>query len=438
MRIVAAESAQVELGARFGAVRRQTLALCAGLSAEDMMVQSCPEASPAKWHLAHTAWFFESFVLREYLQGYRVFNKDFSWLFNSYYEGFSAIPEKRLRAVFARPGLDEILRYREHVDEGIERLLEAGAEAEALRRIELGVNHEEQHQELLLTDILHAFYTNPLKPVYTSGESGNSISENRDSRSASRDKDHSGGGLEFRQFEGGLKEVGHSSNGFCFDNELPRHRVWLEPFKLARRLVTCSEFTEFMADGGYSRPELWLSAGWNAVKNNGWQAPLYWTNEGGAWSVFTLRGELPLEELAANPVSHISFFEADAYARWAGRRLPTEFEWEIAAEGQALEGNFLDSQVLLPLPCKEPVKSQGTAQQFGDCWEWTASAYLGYPGFQPLEGALGEYNGKFMSGQMVLRGGSCITPAAHIRASYRNFFAPETRWQFSGIRLTCL
>jgi len=440
MRTTVAESAQVELGVRFGEARRRTLRLCADLTAEDMMVQSCAEASPAKWHLAHTTWFFESFVLREFLPGYRLFNVDFQWLFNSYYEGFSAIPEKKLRAVFARPGLDEILRYRQHVDEGIERLLEAGTEPEALRRIELGVNHEEQHQELLLTDILHAFYTNPLRPVYRTAEVLNFPIAG--ARSGTRGdlpgSGHAGGGLGFVEFEGGMREIGHRGNGFCFDNELPRHQVWLGPFSMARRLVTCGEFEEFMADGGYNRPELWLSAGWNAVKSNGWKAPLYWTNEDGAWSVFTLRGALPLEGLAANPVSHVSFYEADAYARWAGRRLATEFEWEVAAEGQAVEGNLLDSGLLIPASCREPVQDQGPAQQFGDCWEWTASAYLGYPGFRPLEGALGEYNGKFMSGQMVLRGGSCVTPAAHMRGSYRNFFSPETRWQFSGVRLTSL
>ena len=431
MRITGAESAQVELGARFGTARQRTLELCAGLSAEDMMVQSCPEASPAKWHLAHTAWFFESFVLREFLPGYRLFNADFPWLFNSYYEGFSAFPEKRLRAVFARPGLEEILRYREHVNEGVERLLEVGAEQEARRRIELGVNHEEQHQELLLTDILHAFYTNPLRPVYASGELDNPRHENPVLGSPK-------GSVSYQQFEGGLREVGSSGEGFCFDNELPRHRVWLGPFAMAPRLVTCGEFAEFMADGGYSRPELWLSAGWNAVKSNGWRAPLYWMNEGGEWNVFTLRGEFPLKELETAPVSHVSFYEADAYARWAGQRLPTEFEWETAAEGQPVEGNLLDSGLLMPSPCKELLQNEHGTECFGDCWVWTASAYLGYPGFRPLKGALGEYNGKFMSGQMVLRGGSCVTPAAHIRASYRNFFAPETRWQFSGIRLTSL
>jgi ergothioneine biosynthesis protein EgtB len=241
--------------------------------------------------------------------------------------------------------------------------------------------------------------------------------------------------LDYEQYAGGLCEAGHSGEGFCFDNELPNHRVWLEPFRLSRRLVTCGEFAEFIADGGYRKTELWLSAGWEAVKSNGWNAPLYWTNENGAWSVFTLRGEIPLERLENHPVSHVSFYEADAYARWACKRLPTEFEWETAAAGLPVKGNLLDSEMLMPTSAPQIASNQGLAQQFGDCWEWTASAYLGYPGFKPLAGTLGEYNGKFMSGQMVLRGGSCVTPAAHIRASYRNFFAPETRWQFSGIRL---
>jgi len=405
---------------RFNGVRRSTMALCEPLSAEDMMVQSCSEASPAKWHLAHTAWFFESFVLREFLPGYRLFNEDFPWLFNSYYEGFSAFPEKRLRSSFSRPGFEEIRCYREHVDAAMERLFEREPEPEALRRTELGANHEEQHQELLLTDILNAFFTNPLRPKY------------REQRTGEREQ---AGPIEFAQFEGGLREAGNAGDGFGFDNELPRHRVWMEPFALADRLVTCGEFAEFMADGGYRKPELWLSAGWDAVKANGWRAPLYWTENDGAWSVFTLRGELPLKELEAVPVSQVSFFEADAFARWAGRRLPTEFEWEAAVEGQPVEGNLLDSGNLTPIPSTNLVRDPNGAKYYGDCWVWTSSAYLGYPGFKPLDGALGEYNGKFMSGQMVLRGGSCVTPERHIRSTYRNFFSPETRWQFSGIRL---
>jgi ergothioneine biosynthesis protein EgtB len=429
----------------FRAVRRQTMALSEPLTPEDMMVQSCPEASPAKWHLAHTTWFFESFVLREFMPGYRLFHADFPWLFNSYYESYSAFPEKRLRSSFSRPGLNEVLRYREHVDAAMEQLFEREPEPEALRRIELGVNHEEQHQELLLTDILNAFFTNPLRPKYgeagTKGprEQGNEKSRERGTEGAREQ----GRPLRFQEFEGGLREAGHAGAGFCYDNELPRHRVWLEPYALADRLVTCGEYAEFIADGGYRKAELWLSAGWDAVKANGWRAPLYWSNEGGGWSIYTLRGEQPLEKLASAPVSQVSFYEADAYARWAGRRLPTEFEWEAVAEGQPVEGNLLDSGRLTPVPAADLVQNQVRAQHqdqngtkyYGDCWVWTSSAYLGYPGFRPLEGTLGEYNGKFMSGQMVLRGGSCVTPARHIRSSYRNFFSPETRWQFSGIRL---
>jgi ergothioneine biosynthesis protein EgtB len=430
--------ASPEVAERFTSVRQRTLDLCSPLTPEDMMVQSCPEASPAKWHLAHTAWFFESFVLREFLPGYRLFNLDFPWLFNSYYEGFSAIPEKRLRASFSRPGTDEVLRYREHVDEAMERLLASGPEPEALKRIELGVNHEEQHQELLLTDMLHAFFTNPLRPAYLPAY------PNEPSRDAAsrlgQTEDQPLPSARFEEFEGGLREAGYAGDGFCFDNELGRHQVWLEPYALAARLVTCDEYLAFMADGGYQRPELWLSAGWAAIKQNGWRAPLYWTQEEGDrgdWSVFTLRGMLPLNQLKDAPVSHLSYYEAEAYARWAGCRLPTEFEWEVAAEGCPIEGNLLDSGNLRPLPTGL-VSAQHPKNgliPWGDCWEWTGSAYLPYPGFKPLEGALGEYNGKFMSGQMVLRGGSCVTPERHIRSSYRNFFAPETRWQFSGIRL---
>lgn len=425
MTTTAPASPALELGARFRSVRRRTLELVAPLTPEDMMVQSCPEASPVKWHLAHTAWFFESFILREFLPGYRVFNPGFAWLFNSYYQTFAAFPEKRLRSSFSRPGIGEILAFRTHVDQAIERLLEQEPPAEALIRIELGLNHEEQHQELLLTDILHAFFTNPLRPAYREDDGSAMAAVSSP--------------LEFIPFAGGLREVGHTGSGFSFDNEQPRHRVYLEPYALASRLVTCGEFAEFVADGGYRRPEFWLSAGWDTVQREGWRAPLYWSGpESGSESartVFTLRGERSLAAVAAAPVSHVSYYEADAYARWAGRRLATEFEWEVAAQDRPLEGNLLDTDALTPLPASNLLRNEGPAQCWGDCWEWTASAYLGYPGFKALPGSLGEYNGKFMSGQMVLRGGSCVTPAAHIRASYRNFFAPETRWQFSGIRL---
>jgi ergothioneine biosynthesis protein EgtB len=420
---------QVEIAARFRDVRERTLALCNRLTPEDMMVQSTPEASPAKWHLAHTAWFFESFILREFAPGYRPFNTEFHWLFNSYYESFSIFPEKRLRASFSRPSLDDVLSYRQHVDAAIEKLLDSDADPEVLRRIVLGANHEEQHQELLLTDILNAFFTNPLRPAYLE-PALDTLNLRKEALQPA---------LEFESYEGGLLDFGHNGDGFCFDNELPKHKVWLEPYSLSRRLITCGEFAEFIAEGGYKRPEFWLSAGWDAVKANGWNAPLYWTNEDGGWNVFTLRGQKTLKEMERCPVSQVSFYEADAYARWSGYRLPTEFEWEAAAANQKLEGNLLDAGLLITAPVSEQRKKQieeeGLQQCFGDCWEWTGSAYLGYPGFQPLQGALGEYNGKFMSGQMVLRGGSCVTPAAHMRASYRNFFAPETRWQFSGIRL---
>jgi len=413
----------VGLREQYRRVRERSTELCRPLTPEDMMVQSCPEASPAKWHLAHTAWFFESFILKEFLAGYRLFNKDFPWLFNSYYQTFAEFPDKRLRASFSRPGVAEVLRYREHVDAAIDRLLEGDAPEEALRRIELGLNHEEQHQELLLTDIKHALYTNPLQPPYLADDTDAANTESTP--------------LEFVSYDGGLVEIGQAEDaGFGFDNERSRHRVWLEPFRLASRLVTCGEFSEFIADRGYERPELWLSAGWDAVREHGWQAPLYWRRADSNWIIGSLRGRRRLEEIAAAPVAHVSYFEADAYAHWKGLRLATEAEWETAAARVPVHGNLLESEKLEPVVVSSPASYP--TQLWGDCWEWTGSAYLAYPGFVPLTGSLGEYNGKFMSGQMVLRGGSCVTPTGHIRASYRNFFAPETRWQFSGIRLASL
>ena len=421
MSTTAATKFQTDIAERFRSVRQRTVDLCKPLTPEDMMVQSCAEASPAKWHLAHTAWFFESFILNEFLAGYRLFNEDFTWLFNSYYRSFTEFPEKRLRSSFSRPSLDEVLQYRAYVDVNLDRLLEVNPSAEVLKRVELGANHEEQHQELLLTDILHAFYTNPLKPAYCAPE-------------LERANDATGSTpIRFVEFPGGLVEIGHKGEGFCFDNELPRHRVWLEPYAVADRLVTNGEFAEFVADGGYRRSELWLSAGWDTVEQNRWKAPLYWNEDDSGWKIFALHGEKQLEEMKDAPVSQVSYFEADAYARWAGKRLATEAEWESVAEGQAVGGNLLDSGRLMPSPVTSDEAE--CRQLWGDCWEWTASAYLGYPGFEPLGGSLGEYNGKFMSGQMVLRGGSCVTPQVHIRSSYRNFFQPETRWQFSGIRL---
>jgi len=418
---IAAELTSTSLRERYLHVRQRSLSLCEPLTPEDMMVQSCVEASPAKWHLAHTAWFFESFVLSPFQAGYRVFDRDFPWLFNSYYQSFAEFPDKRLRASFSRPALSEVLGYRHHVDEAVNLLLEGDADEEALRRIELGLNHEEQHQELLLTDIQHALFTNPLQPAYLP---------------AIAEQEGVAESLTFVSNQGGLVEIGHSGNQFSFDNERPRHRVWLEPFQVASRLVTCAEYAEFIADGGYRRPEFWLSPGWLSVQEHRWEAPLYWRKRPGdstGWTIFTLRGLGHLAGMANAPVTHVSYFEADAYARWAGKRLLTEAEWETVAAQAAVEGNLLESGAMHPEPAA--TTQDIPAQLFGDCWEWTASAYLGYPGFEPLAGSLGEYNGKFMSGQMVLRGGSCVTPAAHIRATYRNFFPPETRWQFSGIRL---
>ncbi|HLH34813.1 MAG TPA: ergothioneine biosynthesis protein EgtB [Alloacidobacterium sp.] len=412
-------AAKMSLAQQLCNVRRHSEMLCAPLTPEDMMVQSCPEASPAKWHLAHTTWFFETFILRELYPDYRPFHSDFIWLFNSYYNSVSDQPEKKLRSSFSRPGINEIRAYREYVDSAMQKCLKSGTSEEVELRVVLGMHHEQQHQELLLTDIKHAFWTNPLRPAYLVLPF-----ENLSGSSAA---------MQWLDYPGGLAEIGYAGDGFCFDNELPSHRVYLEPFALASRLVTCAEYLAFIEDSGYRRPELWLSEGWQAVQSEGWSAPLYWHRDAssGEWSVFTLRGEVPLRELEQTAVCHVSYFEADAYARWAGKRLPTEAEWEIAASDIRVIGNLLEDGVLHAAIAG----GDGMQQMFGDAWEWTASAYLGYPGFHALPGALGEYNGKFMSNQMVLRGGSCVTPRTHIRASYRNFFSPATRWQFSGIRL---
>jgi len=419
MSSLASPDVATSLAQQFCNVRRRSELLCAPLTPEDMMVQSCAEASPAKWHLAHTTWFFETFIMRELDPGYRPFHPDFLWLFNSYYNAVSAQPEKKLRASFSRPGVEEIQAYREYVEKALHKWLKSGAPEEVERRTVLGMHHEQQHQELLLTDIKHAFWTNPLRPAYLV-----SPFENLGRTAAD---------MEWWEYPGGLAEIGHTGDGFCFDNELPRHRVYLEPFALASRLVTCAEYRAFIEDGGYRRPELWLSEGWQMVQAEGWRAPLYWNQDQDSKerSVFTLRGETSLTDIAETAVCHVSYFEADAYARWAGKRLATEAEWEIAASDGNVSGNLLEDNVLHTTVAN----GNGIQQMFGDAWEWTASAYLGYPGFHALPGALGEYNGKFMSNQMVLRGGSCATPRSHIRASYRNFFSPATRWQFSGIRL---
>jgi ergothioneine biosynthesis protein EgtB len=415
------------LDSKYKGVRSVTRSLAARLSAEDQMVQSCPEASPVKWHQAHTTWFFETFVLSPFLKDYQPFRGEFRWLFNSYYNGLGeVIPEKKLRASFSRPSLDEILAFRVHVDEAMERFLAGEVDDEATRRITLGLNHEQQHQELALTDIKHAFFSNPLHPAYCAS-------------SGAVKTELPPAGPPWHAFGSGLAEIGcapHATNptDFCFDNETPRHKVYLEAFQIAKRMVTCHEYLDFIADGAYSRPEFWLSEGWDTLRQLGWEAPLYWERDPKdetGWRVFTLQGWRSLEALLATPVCHVSFFEADAYARWRGCRLPTEAEWESVASRVPLQGNLLDTARLHPATAT----GAGVEQLFGDCWEWTASPYTGYPGYKPLPGALGEYNGKFMSSQMILRGGSCVTPASHLRATYRNFFQPATRWQFSGIRL---
>ena len=430
--MVIEQSAAVSLLSRFRTVRAETMRFCAPLSPEDMMVQSSAEASPVKWHLAHTSWFFETFVLAEFIAAYLPFNPDFRWLFNSYYKALGEMPEKKLRASFSRPPLEQILNYRKHVDAGIAHLLEKTPEDEALRRIALGLEHEQQHLELAATDIKHAFFTNPLQPAYTP-------SEKASSEAIAPPLEW----LSFSPGRNGVVEVGVTSDpkaldAFAFDNETPRHPVYLPPFRLASRLVTCAEYLAFIDEEGYTRPELWLSEGWDTMRGEGWQAPLYWRRDvatRAGWSVFTLHGWQPLDELSETPVCHLSFFEADAFARWAGHRLPTEFEWEFVAAQLPTAGNFLESQALHPMPARAVANSRQPQQIFGDVWEWTQSPYTGYPGYKPLPGALGEYNGKFMSSQMVLRGGSCVTPQTHIRATYRNFFPPATRWQFSGLRL---
>ena len=412
---------------RYEVVRSATNALAANISAEDQMVQSCPEASPMKWHQAHTTWFFETFVLRPFHRDYKPFREEFHWLFNSYYNSLGEeIPEKSLRSVFSRPSLEEVLAFRAHVDESMDRFLSGDVDEEATRRTVLGLNHEQQHQELALTDIKHAFFSNPLHPSYIVG----ALSEENEPPVSK---------LSWHSFAGGLIEIGYAPQAvdpldFCFDNETPRHKVYLEPFQIANRKVTCREYLEFMSDDAYTRPEFWLSEGWENVKRAGWQAPLYWRRDARdptGWRVFTLRGWHGLSALLDTPVCHISYFEADSFARWSGRRLLAEAEWESVASQTPPEGNLLETRRLHPTAAR----GAGVDQLFGDCWEWTASAYTGYPGYQPLPGALGEYNGKFMSGQMILRGGSCVTPRSHIRATYRNFFSPATRWHFAGIRL---
>jgi len=405
---------------RLREVRATTERLCEGLTAEDCQLQSMDDASPVKWHLAHTTWFFETFILERALPGHRPFDPAYRVLFNSYYVGVGERHPRPQRGLLSRPSLEEVWRYRRHVDALLHDWLAGTPDPELLGLLELGLHHEQQHQELILTDLKHHFGCNPIAPAYRP-------------RPAQAARDATA--LRFVHFEGGLVDIGHGGPGFAFDNELPRHSVWLEPFDLANRLVTQGEYRAFIADGGYERPELWLSEGWDLRQRLQWTAPLYWRPDGSGWQLFTLQGLRPLDP--AEPVCHLSYFEADAYARWADARLPTEAEWEHACDRSGARalldaGALLDDGRFHPAPAHN---GRGLQQMFGDCWEWTGSAYLPYPGYRPAEGAVGEYNGKFMINQMVLRGGSCATPRSHLRASYRNFFPAQARWQFSGLRL---
>jgi len=407
---------------QFLATRRYSLQICSSLEVEDYNLQAADFASPPKWHLAHTSWFFETFLLKPFLPDYTVISDLYETLFNSYYNGVGKPFQRASRGLLSRPTLDEVLVYRSHVDEGIGTLLrgqQAHSEHDAIvERIVLGIEHERQHQELFFTDIKYSLSANPLTPSYTQpGTRGNSSETST--------------ALAFIPFEGGLTETGNEGSGFSFDNELPRHRSWVEPFKLANRLVTNAEYQAFIDDGGYQRPELWLADGWATVIDSGWSSPLYWQNTKDGPMEFTLHGLVARQESA--PVCHVSGYEAEAYARWCDARLPTEQEWELAASVHSPPG--LGIEISSPHPERAPSETTGALQLYDSCWQWTRSAYTPYPGFKTSPGAIGEYNGKFMSNQWVLRGGSCVSIPAQLRPSYRNFFYPPDRWQFSGIRL---
>lgn len=417
------DAMRAELAARFRRVRQFSEQLCEPLVIEDYGLQTVIEASPPKWHLAHVSWFYETFLLRPFLPGYQVFHPRFEYLFNSYYEqtGTGFWPRTE-RGLLSRPTVAEVYDYRHHVDAAMVRLIaECGSEdwTQVEMRLRIGLDHERQHQELLVTDIKRHFAHNPLRPAYRVDLPMAPMGEPEP--------------LRWQQFDGGVTEMGldvAGSDAFGFDNECPRHRVFLEPFALADRLVTNAEFLEFIRDGGYDDSALWLSDGWAEIRQRGWRAPLYWEQLDGAWQIMTLAGMRPLNP--AEPVCHLSYYEADAFATWSGKRLPTEAEWEHAASALAIAGNFVDDGWLHPRPA---AAGEGLKQLLGDVWEWTGSAYLPYPGYHAPAGALGEYNGKFMCNQMVLRGGSCATSRDHIRTTYRNFFYPNERWQFKGFRL---
>jgi ergothioneine biosynthesis protein EgtB len=414
---------QRSLTEHYHLVRQWSERLCQPLQAEDYVVQSMPDASPPKWHLAHTTWFFETFLLQPHLPGYQVFNPQYGFLFNSYYEALGARHPRPQRGLLTRPSVEEIYQYRAHVDAAMVEFLqqvEGSQKTEWVDLVTLGLHHEQQHQELLLTDLKYTFSCNPLRPAYrvdlpTEEQSAIATATNR---------------LEWLDYAGGLHTIGHQDETFAFDNESPQHQVYVEDFYLAGRLVTNGEYLEFMEAGGYQNPEYWLSEGWTTLQQEQWQAPLYWEKIEGSWWSFTLGGMRPIN--LQEPVCHVSLFEADAFARWTGKRLPTEAEWEIAAAQVPIRGNLLEQGYLHPMPAMGKTRPD---QIFGDVWEWTQSAYLPYPGFRTAAGAVGEYNGKFMCNQMVLRGGSCVTPPHHIRSTYRNFFPTSARWQFSGIRL---
>ncbi len=407
---------------RFHEVRNFTTRLCENLAPEDYVVQSMPDVSPTKWHLAHTTWFFETFILKKWVTSYRPEVPQYAYLFNSYYNAAGDMHRRDLRGLISRPTVDETHRYRSSVDSDIDKLISRADEklfAEIEPIVILGIHHEQQHQELLITDIKHVFAQNPLYPVFRE--------QNIDIVSANAAP------MNFIDFEETIAEIGHEGSGFSYDNEGPRHRALVLAFSLASRPVTNGEYLEFIDAGGYARSEFWLSLGWMTVNEQRWQAPLYWSKRDGAWWNFTLSGPRPVDE--SQPVTHISYFEADAFANWRGARLPTEFEWERAAAKIDIDGNFVESETFHPQPGRSSGQDRHLAQMFGDVWEWTRSAYSPYPGYRAAPGALGEYNGKFMCNQYVLRGGSCATSGSHIRRTYRNFFPPEKRWQFTGIRL---
>jgi ergothioneine biosynthesis protein EgtB len=405
----------LQLLSRYSETRRWTAELCDPLIPEDFVIQSMPDASPAKWHLAHTSWFFETFLLKPHLADYKEFDPQFNFLFNSYYNALGPRHARPSRGLLSRPSTQDIFRHRAYVDEHMAKLAGSGISNEIAAKLEIGINHEQQHQELLLTDIKHAFSVNPVLPVYKSGLSR---------ASPAPVKSWVGFGEE-------LYDIGHDGTGFALDNEGPRHKAWVPAFELSSHLVTNREFREFIAAGGYENPTFWLSDGWALLQREQWIAPLYWLGKDDDRDLFSLRDRHPVRD--SEPVCHVSCFEADAYARWAGARLPTEQEWEVAAvSGNPQEGEFLESRTFHP---GTTLSKTPLAQMFGSVWQWTSSAYLGYPGYQPVPGALGEYNGKFMCNQFVLRGGSVATPTNHIRRTYRNFFPPDARWQFSGLRL---